>query len=171
LSLFAPGSYLTALGSAMNVYSLWHSFLPSQGCFRVVRARQHAICLPVSAGRSCRAPPYAPSWPGVFCFRARFCTSKHRPHSGRSRWLGGDFGLSRPFPPGPLFNSPCSNSCVILPVVFLWRSELGMILPRLNLLLLWLGLTRLDWVYSCRTLPHLQPTSRQRCLVANNCRS
>jgi hypothetical protein len=54
------------------------------------------IFLPAPAGRSCRATPYAPSEPGVFCSRVCLGTPERRPHSGRLRWLGGDFVLCRP---------------------------------------------------------------------------
>jgi hypothetical protein len=97
-----------------DVYSLSHSFPPSQAAF-ASSARTHMRFAFLSADRFCGAPPYAPSWPGVFYFRARFRTSK------QGLIQGDRDGLAAAFPPGRLFNSPCLNSCTTRPVVFLWR--------------------------------------------------
>jgi hypothetical protein len=97
-----------------DVYSFCRILSPYRRPF-ASSARTHMRFAFPSADRFCGAPPHAPSWPGVFYFRARFRTSK------QGLIQGDRDGLAAAFPPGPLFNWPCLNSCMTRPVVFLWR--------------------------------------------------
>ena len=58
----------------------WSRFYrPSLGCFRVARARRHAIFPRVPADRSRRAPPCVRTSRDFSCFRSYFHTSMHQP--------------------------------------------------------------------------------------------
>jgi hypothetical protein len=63
---------------------LWSRFYrPSLGCFRVARARRHAISPRVPADKSFRSPPCARTSQDSFYFRSCFHTWRRRPLLGQ----------------------------------------------------------------------------------------